>query len=254
MTLDWCPGIREACSHWRDAPMLQHTFVALETSLQDGSDVVIDASKGLVECVCQIIVDELDNPRSPLKPQKSDVPVTEWVSVAIRVLRLGDVRHRKFADFVKHHSGLAESLRILRNDAGPVSHGKNGFIQALTSHHRRAAVLAADSIVAFLHHAYLDAQLNPTISREPWDRFEKENALIDAHVGLAVETDDDGVPSLRFLLPGGDVLPLTIEVSRLLYQLDRDAYVEALNAARNASSNETAGAATATGQDMEAVG
>lgn len=254
MTTDWCPGIREACSHWRDAPMLQHTFVALETSLQDESDVVIDASKGLVECVCQIIVDELDDPRSPLKPQKSDAPITEWVAVAIRVLRLGDVRHRRFADFIKHHSGLAESLRVLRNDAGPVSHGKDGFIQSLTSYHRRAAVLAADSIVAFLHHAYLDAQLNPTISREPWDRFEKENALIDAHVGLAVETDDEGVPSLQFLLPGGDVLPLTIEVSRLLYQLDRDAYVEALNAARNASSNETAGAAAVTGRDMEAAG
>ena len=23
MTLDWCPGIREACGHWRGAPMLQ---------------------------------------------------------------------------------------------------------------------------------------------------------------------------------------------------------------------------------------
>lgn len=253
MTLDWCPGIREACSHWRDAPMLQHTFVALEASLRDGSDVVIDASKGLVECVCQLIIDELDNPKSPLKPQKSDVPITEWFSVAIRVLRLGDVRHRKFADFIKHHNGLAESLRILRNDAGPASHGKDGFIQALTSHHRRAAVLAADSIVAFLHHAYLDAQLNPTISREPWDRFEKENALIDAQVGLAVETDDEGVPSLRFLLPGGDVLPLTIEVSRLLYQLDREAYVEALNAARSANSDELADASQMSLSSTEAL-
>jgi hypothetical protein len=40
--------------------------------------------------------------------------------------------------------------------------------------------------------------------------------------------------TLRFLLPGGDELPINIEVSRLLYQLDRDAYVEALNAARGA--------------------
>lgn len=238
MTLDWCPGIREACSHWRHAPMLQHTFVALEASLRDDSDVVIDASKGLVECVCQIIIDELDNPKSPLKPQKSDVPITEWVSVAVRVLRLGDIRHRKFADIIKHHSGLAESLRVLRNDAGPVSHGKDGFIQTLTVHHRRASVLAADAIVAFLHNAYLEVQLNPSLSREPWDRFEDENGLIDAYVGLAVETDDDGVPSLRFLLPSGDVLPLTIEVSRLLYQLDREAYVEALNAARSARSTE----------------
>ncbi len=29
MSLDWCPGIREACVHWRDAPMLQQTFEAL---------------------------------------------------------------------------------------------------------------------------------------------------------------------------------------------------------------------------------
>lgn len=240
MTMDWCPGIREACNYWRDATMLHHTFLALETSLENESDVVIDASKGLVECVCQIIVDELDNPRSPLKPKKSDVPVTEWISVAIRVLRLGDVRHRKFADFIKHHSGLAESLRILRNDAGPVSHGKDGFIQALTSHHRRAAVLAADTIIFFLHNAYLNTQRNPTISREPWERFESENFLIDAHVGLAVEANDEGVLSLKFLLPGGDELPLNIEVSRLLYQLDREAYVEALNAARSADNEDTA--------------
>ena len=59
-------------------------------------------------------------------------------------------------------------------------------------------------------------------------------ALIDAHVGLAVDVEDGDSPTLRFLLPGGDELPISIEVSRLLYQLDRDAYVEALNAARGA--------------------
>lgn len=235
MSLDWCAGIREACSHWRDAPMLQHTFDALEASLQGESDAVIDAAKGLVECFCRIIIDELDNPKAPLKPPRSDTPINQWVSVAIRVLGLGDVRHREFADFVKQHRDLAESLRVLRNEAGPVSHGKDGFLRALSSHHRRAAVLAADSIVAFLHHAYLDAQLNPSMSREPWGRFEKENSLIDAHVGLGVESDDGDAPTLQFLLPDGDVLPINIEVSRLLYEFDRDAYVVALNAARSAA-------------------
>jgi hypothetical protein len=33
MTTDWCPGIREACSHWRDAPMLQQNLEALEQTL-----------------------------------------------------------------------------------------------------------------------------------------------------------------------------------------------------------------------------
>jgi len=235
MSLDWFPGIREACAHWRDAEMLQHTFQALQANLEIESDASIDAAKGIVECVCRVIIDELDDPGSPLKPQRDDVPITEWVSVAMRVLRLGDIRHRKFADLMKHHYGLAESLRVLRNEAGPLSHGKDGFIQVLTVYHRRAAVLAADAIATFLHKAYLDAQLDPTRSREPWERFAADNTLIDAHVRLAVDAEDDVAPTLRFLLPGGDELPLKIEVSRLLYQLDRKAYVEALNAARGAA-------------------
>jgi hypothetical protein len=38
--------------------------------------------------------------------------------------------------------------------------------------------------VAFLHKAYLDTQLDPSTSREPWERFEAENAQIDAQIGL----------------------------------------------------------------------
>ena len=233
MSLDWCPGISEACGHWRDAPMLQHTFEALQASLENESDASIDAAKGLVECVCRVIIDQFDTATAPLKP-RDDAPITQWVSAATRLLKLSDIRDRQFADLIKHHNGLAESLRLLRNDAGPLSHGKDGFIQALSVYHRRTAILAADAIVAFLHKAYLDAQLDPIISREPWTRFAEQNTLIDAHVGLVVDTEDGDAPTLRFLLPDGNELPLNVEVSRLLYQLDRDAYVEALNAARGA--------------------
>ncbi|MFN7835228.1 MAG: abortive infection family protein [Burkholderiaceae bacterium] len=189
MNIDWCPGIREACAHWREAPMLQHTFDALQASLENESDASIDAAKGLVECVCRVIIDQLDATIAPLKP-RDDAPITEWVSVAIRLLKLSDFRDRQFANLIKHHNGLAESLRVLRNDSGPLSHGKDGFIQTLTAYHRRSAILAADAIVAFLHQAYLDAQLDPIRSREPWERFAKDNALIDAHVGLAVDIQD----------------------------------------------------------------
>ncbi len=49
------------------------------------------------------------------------------------------------------------------------------------------------------------------------------------------------------------MLPLSVEVSRLLYLLDREAYVEALNASRTASSNEGTDSVAATAQDMEAT-
>lgn len=231
--LDWCPGIRDACAHWRNAPMLQHTFEALQASFESESDASIDAAKGLVECICRVIVDQLDSSISPLRPG-DEAPITKWVATAIRLLKPNDSRDRNFADLVKHHNGLAESLRVMRNDAGPLSHGKDGFLQALTKYHRRAAILAADAIVAFLHQAYLDRQLDPISSREPWERFAENNALIDSHVRLVVDAEDDDSPTLRFLLPSGDEVPINIEVSRLLYQLDRDAYVEALNAALGA--------------------
>lgn len=253
MTTDWCPGIREACNHWRDAPMLRQNLEALERTLDQNNDACIDCAKSMVEVVCRVIVESFHTPLVPLKPVQEAPSLSDWLSAAVRALKLGDIRDMKFKKLVSSHHSLAGALNDLRNQAGPASHGKDPYLERLAVHHRRSAVLAADAIVAFLHKAYLDTQLDPTSSREPWERFADKNALIDAHVGLAVETDDEGVHSLRFLLPSGDVLPLTIEVSRLLYQLDREAYVEALNAARSADTNGITDAEPA-GSDMKAAG
>lgn len=239
MTLDWCPGIREACSHWRDAPMLQQNLEALEQNLQQDNDACIDCAKAMVEVICRVIVESFHTTLTPLRPVQETPSLSNWLSAAVRALKLGDIRDEKFKKLVSSHHKLAGALNDLRNQAGPASHGKEPYLDRLAAHHRRSAVLAADAIVAFLHKAYLDTQLAPASSREPWERFADNNALIDVHVGLTVQTDDKGMPSLQFLLPGGDVLPLSIEVSRLLYQLDREAYVEALNAARDASTYES---------------
>lgn len=248
MTLDWCPGIREACAHWRDAPMLQQTFEALERTLDQDNDACIDCAKTVVEVVCRVIVDNFHTVQAPLRPTQETPTLSDWLSAAVRALKLGDIRDEKFKKLVSSHHKLADALNDLRNKAGPASHGKDPYLERLAIHHRRTAVLSADAIVAFLHKAYLDSQLDPGSSREPWESFAKDNALIDAHVGLSVEADDDGNTNLAFRLPGGDVLPLQIEVSRLLYQLDRDAYVEALNAARGMSVPEEAAPPVEEGQ------
>ncbi|KXU89941.1 hypothetical protein CI15_07125 [Paraburkholderia monticola] len=234
MTLDWCPGIREVCAHWHNAPMLHQTFEALERALEQDNDACIDCAKAMVEVVCRIVVESFHTVQAPLKPTQETPSLSDWLSAAIRALKLGDVRDDKFKKLVSSHHKLADALNDLRNKGGPTSHGKDPYLERLAVHHRRTAVLAADAIVAFLHKAYLDAMLDPVSSREPWERFEVANSLIDAHVGLSVEIEEEGAPTLKFLLPGGDELPLKIEVSRLLYLLDRAAYVEALNAARGA--------------------
>lgn len=235
MTLDWCVGMREACAHWREAEMLQHTFKALEDGLNNESDATIDACKGLVECVCLVIIEELDDPKAPLKPTEKDPGLSKLLGTANRLLKLSDVRHRKFADLIKHHNSIADSLRDLRNEAGPTSHGKDGFIKALSVYHQRTTVMFADAIVAFLHQAYLEAEKNLSRSREPYERFEHLHLLVDDSVSMESRVDDDGLLTVEVFLPSGESLPIRVSASRLLYQLDREAYVEALNAARSIS-------------------
>ena len=238
MRADWYPGIQAFCSHWRHAPMLQQTLDALEREFADDSDASIDAAKALVECACRLLVEELDDPAGPLKPAKSDIPLAELLGLATRMLDLGEVRDRAFATLIKEHNRLADALRVLRNEAGTVSHGKDGFIRKLSVHHRRAALLAADAIVTFLHEAYLERDPDPVLTLEPIERFAKSNATIDEYAAIVAEADEDGILQARVLLPNDEEIPLSVEPSRLLFGVDREAYKLALNACRDAAASE----------------
>ena len=240
MTVDWYPGIRAFCQHWSHAEMLQHTFAALEQTFSEEQDACIDAAKAMVECACRVIIETLDDPQNPQKPTESDPKLAKLLGTATKMLKLGEVRHRAFSDLIREYNRLAEALRVLRNEAGTVSHGKDGFISKLSIHHRRASILAADAIVTFLHEAYLEQELDPLLTLEPYDRFEFSSAVIDRYTALQVdEVQEDGFLTLTVVLPNGDEIPLSIEPSRLLFGVDRQAYKAALNACRDAELMET---------------
>jgi hypothetical protein len=234
MSADWYPGIRAFCAHWKHAPMLQQTFETLEREFAEENDACIDAAKGFVECACRLLIEELDDPLSPQKPEAADTPLAHLVGLATRLLDLGAVRHRAFSDLIKQHNKLTETLRVLRNEAGTISHGKDGFIAKLSAHHRRSAMLAADAIVTFLHEAYLEREPDPVRTFEPYERFTASNELIDQLTALRGEDDEDGLLHVSVVLPGGDEIPLAIETSRLLFGVDREAYKFVLNACREA--------------------
>lgn len=233
MSTDWYPGVRTFCAHWSHAPMLQQTFEALEREFSENSDACIDAAKAIVECACRVIIDNLDDPTSPVKPVEENPHFGAWVSAAVRVLELSEVRDDAFKKLISQHHKLTTTLGDLRNKAGTMSHGKDGFIAKLSIHHRRAALLAADAIVTFLHEAYLERELDAVLSKEPYERFQTTNDIIDEYAGLRGEMDDDGVPHLYIVLPGShprDEIELTTAVSRILFELDREAYKLVLNA------------------------
>jgi Abortive infection C-terminus len=160
MTPDWYPAIRDCCAYWPNAPMLRQTFEALEASFINENDACIDCAKSIVEVICRVILEELDEPDVSVRPKEDSPNFGAWVGAATRVLKLGDNRNTAFLKLVSQHHKLTETLGGLRNNAGPVSHGKDGFIERLSSYHRRAAVLSADAIVAFLHQSYIEATAN----------------------------------------------------------------------------------------------
>ncbi|SDE99463.1 abortive infection family protein [Rhodospira trueperi] len=238
MTEAWYPGIKAFCSHWDHAPMLRQTFATLEAEFFAENDACVDAAKAMVECCCRVLIEELDDPSAPLKPDGTDVKLAVLLGVATRLLDLGDIRDRAFSDLIRSYNKLGDSLRVLRNKSGTVSHGKDGFIQKLSLHQRRAAVLAADAIVTFLHEAYLEREPDPVRTMEPYERFAESSDLINrlCFVG-STETNEYGL-QIDIRLPNGDDIPLAITPAEILFSIDRDAYKAALNACRDAEKEE----------------
>lgn len=209
--------------------MLQQTLDTLEREFQSDNDACIDAAKAIVECACRVILENMDDPASPTAPVKTNPDFGEWVSSAVRVLKLDQVRDRSFQKLISQYHSLTTTLGDMRKNAGTVSHGKEGFLLKLSVHQRRAALLAADAIVTFLHEAYLEHEPDLARTREPYERFSKNNLMIDSNVGVAaLESEDQAAVDITIALPNDETFSFTVEASRLLFEFDRDAYIAAL--------------------------
>ena len=227
MSSDWYPGIRVFCSYWSQAQTLQSTFATFDQEFIGGRDSCIDAAKALIECSCRVLVDQLEDPATS-NPLPDDASLSDLLSRTVKLLKIQDQRDTNFVAIIREHNRTGDALRKLRNIAGTVSHGKGGFVDVLTAHHRRAAALAADSIISFLHNSYLGLEPDPLLSNERYEKFSSSNQVIDNKTTLEVDVDDDGVLQVVVVLPNGEEIPLSIPTSLLLFGSDRQAYVDAL--------------------------
>jgi hypothetical protein len=215
--------------------MLQQTLQALVQTFDEDNDACIDAAKALVESACRVIIDNLDDPSNPVKPTEANPSFGRWMSAAVRALGLGQERDESFKKLISQYHSLTTALGDLRKTAGMLSHGRDGFINKLSKHQRRAAILAADAIISFLHEAYLEHGPELVRTLEPYERFDRSNRLIDSRIRVDAQGDDEFVLVLVDIdLPSSDTISIAVEPSRLLFEFDREAYVAALLACREA--------------------
>ncbi|PWK57305.1 abortive infection family protein [Roseicyclus mahoneyensis] len=227
------PNITRFCVHWAHAPMIQQTLDALQREYAAGNDAAIDAAKCMVECACKTLVQELDHPGNPIKthpnsPIKGANPTLgDWLAATTTLLSLVDERDDPMNKIVSQYNKLVTELGEFRKKAGPLSHGKIGFVSRLSEHHRRMAVIAADTIVGFLHDAYLDQQTDPVRTFEPYERFEHFNQRIDAHISFISARIEDGLLLVGVAFDSDDRREIEVSISQFLFGLERETYKEA---------------------------
>lgn len=222
------PNYRRAQQRWPNAPTLTTCHEALRASFDSNGHGLVEHVKSFIESVCLTIMGELREPMPSATPSTTDLLVAALSPLGLRNTRGASKLDKVLSGFNK----LADALSDMRDLNGPVAHGKDGFLDALTADHARAFLHAGDAILGVLLNALEGKQPDLTVTREPYESFPHLNARIDRAVSVEARIDEDGDrPMVVFSVatgPRGEALELRVEPSRLLYGIDRSAYVEVL--------------------------
>jgi hypothetical protein len=222
------PNYRRASERWGQAPALSQYHQAISNCIDGNGHGVVEHVKSFIECVCITILAEFGEPLP-----SSDPSSTELLVAALKPLGLQNSRGASKLDKVlSAFNRLSDALSEMRNENGPVAHGKDGFLDAIEEDHARAFLHAGDAIVGLLLNALEGKQPNLMVTREPYERFKHLCDRIDRSVGIEAEIDNEGIGPVLVLslsiFGRTDKLELRIEPSRLLYGIDRTAFLGVL--------------------------
>lgn len=229
------PNYRRAHQRWPDAPTLSKCYEALNTCFAGNAHGMVEQVKSFIESVCLTIMGELREPMPSSTPS-----TTALLVAALRPLGMQNTKGASKLDSVlSGFNKLADALTEMRNDNGPVAHGKDAFLDAVTADHARAFLHTGDAILGVLLNAFEGRQPDLTVTREPYENFRHLNDRIDRAVSVEARIDEGGErPMVVFSVatgPRGEAIELRVEPSRLLYGIDRSAYIEVLRTADRAA-------------------
>jgi hypothetical protein len=225
------PNYRRAQQRWPDAPTLAKHHAALNACFARDAHGMVELVKSFIECVCVTIMSELREPMPSSTPSTTDLLVAALRSLGLRNTRGANKLDRVLSGFNR----LADALTDMRNETGATAHGKDGFLDAITADHARAFLHAGDAILGVLLNAFEGKQPDLIATREPYENFPHLNERIDRAVSVEARIDEDADRPLVVLSvatgPRGEAFELRVEPSRLLYGIDREAYIEVLKTA-----------------------
>jgi len=230
-TTDALPNYRRASNRWPQAPALTQYHAAINHCIAGNGHGVVEHVKSFIECVCITIMCEFSEPLPSAVPTS-----TQLLVAALKTLGLENSRGASKLDKVLNaYNKMSDALSEMRNENGPVAHGKDGFLDVIEEDHARSFLHTGDAIVGVLLNALEGKQPNLLVTREPYERFAHLCDRIDRSVAVNARVDfEDDLPVLIVSLSIGnkpETIDLRIEPSRLLYGIDRTAFVGVLSEA-----------------------
>jgi hypothetical protein len=209
------PQFRHAKERWPEAPTLATHYDAVVKSYESSAYGIIGSVKSFIECVCLTILGEFG------KASPSDASTTLLLGEALRALGLDSGRGAsKLGKLLSAHNKMVDALNEMRNEHDPVAHGKDGFLDALTTNECRAFLVTADTILTLILAAYEGTEPDLRFTREPYERFVRFHDRVDQATSIEADVDSDGevetlVVRLRTqTLPDG--FEIRLEPSKLL--------------------------------------
>lgn len=222
------PNYRRAKERWQDAPTLSECHNALSECFNGKAHGMVEHVKSFIESVCVTILGEFREPIPSATPSSTDLLVA-----ALRPLGLQNTKGASKLDKVlSGFNRLTDALAEMRNEHGAVAHGKDAFVDTVTSDHARAFLYTGDAILSVLLNALEGKEPDLNVTREPYERFRHLNDRIDSAVGVDARIDEEGDRSFVVFAistgPPNEAIEIRVEPSRLLYGIDRAAYIEVL--------------------------
>lgn len=225
------PNYRRARQRWPNAVTLERGYEALVECFGGNGHGLVEHVKSYLESVCITILVEMGEPVPPSQPSSTELLVAALSPLGLRNSRGATKLDKVLSGFNR----LTDAITEMRNETGALAHGKDGFLDPIAGDHARAFLHTGDAILAVLLNAFEGRQPDLVATREPYEAFPHLNERIDRVIGLVARIDEDGDrPTVVFLMATGrrdEAIELRVEPSRLLYGIDREAYVEVLETA-----------------------
>lgn len=224
------PNYRKAADHWPDAPTLSYHYRALVDNYEGSGYGLIEMVKSFIECVCLTVLGEFGKTMPTGSPNTTDMLVGTLSALGLKNCRGSSELGR----ILSAHNKLADALSNMRNLHGPVAHGKDGFIDALTSNHLRTYLLTGDTILCIILSSLDGTDPDLQYTREPYEMFSHFHDRIDKSVTVdsSIEYEENSQMILLSFRTASlkEGLVLRVEPSRILYAIDRASYIELLAA------------------------